>query len=369
MTTAFYHAEECLWHRGEGYSFLLPTGGLVEPMAAGGLPESPESKRRLVNLMRVTGLIDAVDLRSPAPADEEALARVHPASYRDEFRRLSDGRGGELGLRTPFGPGAYGIAARAAGLAVAALADVLDGRARNAYALTRPPGHHALPDYPMGFCLFANIAIAVEAALANGQAERIAVIDWDVHHGNGTEAIFYDRPEVLAVSLHQDRNFPPDTGAFADRGEGPGEGANLNVPLPPGSGHATYLAAFERIVAPAVRAFRPDAVVVACGFDASGLDPLSRMLLHGDSFAALTRMAMDLAAETCGGRLVLCHEGGYSEAHVPFCGHKTIETLLGRTGTVDDPLQPRVQRQQPDERLLAYQLALVDEMAGALGHR
>ena len=366
MTTGFYFDEQCFWHAGSGYAFLLPVGGNVEPLAAGGLPESPESKRRLVNLMRATGLLERLSVSTAPPATEDDLLRIHPREYLSAFRTLSEGRGGELGERTPFGPGGYGIAARSAGLAIAALSDVVSGRVSNAYALTRPPGHHCLPDRPMGFCLLANIAIAIEAARVRHGLSRVAVIDWDVHHGNGTEAIFYERSDVLTVSLHQDRNYPATTGAFADRGSGAGAGWNLNVPLPPGAGHAAYLEAFERLVAPAVRAARPDAIVVACGFDASGVDPLSRMLLHAGSFVEMTRMAMALADELCGGRLVLCHEGGYSEVHVPFCGHAVIETLAGSDGTIEDPLRPRIERQQPDERIVRFHRQLIAEMADAL---
>lgn len=235
MTTGFFWAERCFWHAGGNYAGMLPVGGLVQPLD-GGLPESPETKRRLKNLIEVTGLARALDMCGGEAATREDLLRIHPASYLDEFKRLSDGTGGELGRRTPFGPGGYELAALSAGLAKAALSSVLDGKHKNAYALSRPPGHHCLPDFPNGFCLLANIAIAIEAARAAGLAKRFAVLDWDVHHGNGTEAIFYDRADVLTVSLHQDRNYPMDTGAFVDRGTGAGEGYNLNIPLPPAPG-------------------------------------------------------------------------------------------------------------------------------------
>jgi acetoin utilization deacetylase AcuC-like enzyme len=162
-----------------------------------------------------------------------------------------------LGLRAPFGPDGYDIACLSAGLTKAALFATLRGEMENAYALSRPPGHHCLPDFPNGFCLLNNIAIAVEAAFDAGLVERVAVLDWDVHHGNGTEAIFYDRDDVLTISLHQERNYPYDTGALNERGTGAGDGFNINVPLPPGGGHACYLDAMERIVLPALSGFRP----------------------------------------------------------------------------------------------------------------
>jgi acetoin utilization deacetylase AcuC-like enzyme len=369
MRTGFFHDERTLWHAGGMYALTVPVGGLVQPSATGGLPESPETKRRLVNLLQVTGLMGDLDLRTAPEATEEELRRIHPAAYLDAFRRLSDAGGGELGRRTPFGRGGYEIAALSAGLARAALVSVLEGRHANAYALSRPPGHHCLPDYPNGFCLLANIAIAIEAAFAEGHAGRIAVLDWDVHHGNGTEAIFYDRAEVLTVSIHQDRNYPMDTGAFADRGRGAGEGFNLNIPLPPGTGHRGYLEAMERLALPAIRAFRPEAIVVACGFDASAVDPLGRMLASAETFRAMTRAVMALAGDICGGRLVLVHEGGYSEVHVPFCGHAVLEELSGSRVTAPDPLGETIALRQPSAAFDAFVSGQIAEMAAALKPR
>ena len=363
LQTGFWWDEKCFWHSGGSYAFIMPVGGLVQPLAAGGLPENPETKRRLRNLLDVTGLIGELAVSSAPVASEEELRRVHPASYLEAFKRLSDDKGGELGERTPFGPGGYDIAALSAGLATSALRSVLSGSQRNAYALSRPPGHHCLPDKPMGYCLLANIAIAVEAALAEKRAERIAVIDWDVHHGNGTEAIFYDRADVLTISLHQENNYPRDAGRVADRGEGRGEGCNINIPMLPGTGHLGYLHAFRRIVLPALERYRPDAIVVACGFDASGVDPLSRMLATSKTFAEMTRMTMEAADALCGGRLLLVHEGGYSEAHVPFCGHAVIATLAGSGIAAPDPLEVRLDFQQPNPEFTAYQIAAIDRMA------
>jgi len=197
----------------------------------------------------------------------------------------------------------------------------------------RPPGHHALPDRGMGFCTFNNVAIAVRAVQRSHGVERIAIVDWDVHHGNGTQAIFYEDPNVLTISVHQDRCYPIDSGAADERGTGAGIGANLNIPLPAGSGHGAYVAAFERVVVPALQRFSPELVVVASGFDASAYDPLGRMLLHSDSYRALTERLL----EATGGRLAAIHEGGYSEFYVPFCGLAVVETLAGRRTEVEDP--------------------------------
>lgn len=366
MAVGFFHDERCMWHGGGHYALTVPVGGLVEPMTAGGLPESPETKRRLVNLLHVTGLAQELAWQSAPSASEADLRRVHPESYLSEFKSLSDQRGGELGPRAPFGPGGYEIAARSAGLASAALKGVLTGDLRAAYALSRPPGHHCLPDHPNGFCLLANIAIAVEAALTDQLCARVAVVDWDVHHGNGTEAIFYDRADVLTISLHQERNYPLDTGAFADRGSGAGDGYNLNIPLPPGTGHIGYLDAMERLVLPQLSAFQPDVVIVACGFDAAAIDPLSRMLATSETFRAFTAMIQAAAEELCGGKLVLVHEGGYSDVYVPFCGHAVLEQLTGTEITAPDPLAPALTARQPSARFDAFVADIVGEMVAAL---
>ncbi len=366
MTTGFFWDERCFWHGGGNYAGMLPVGGLVQPMATGGLPENPETKRRLKNLIAVTGLDADLVMTSAPPASRADLLRVHPAAYLDAFKTLSDATGGELGRRTPFGPGGFEVAAQSAGLALGALRAVLRKDMTNAYALSRPPGHHALPDFPNGFCLLANIAIAIRAVQAEGLATRVAVIDWDVHHGNGTEAIFYDDPEVLTVSLHQDRNYPMDTGAFTDRGTGAGAGFNLNIPLPPGTGHDGYLAAMDRLALPATRAFAPDVIIVACGYDAAANDPLGRMLATADTFRQMTRRTLALAKEVCNGRVIAVHEGGYSETYVPFCGHAVLEALSGSNVTAPDPFAEVFAARQPDARFAAFLAAWLQDIEASL---
>ena len=197
--TAFFHDERCLWHSTAGlFSLFLPVGGWVQPPAGAGLAESPETKRRIVSLLQVSNLASEIEMLSAPSASEADLLRVHPQSYLEKFKSLSDDQGGELGLVAPFGPGSYDIAKVSAGLSIAGVDSVLSGKHQNAYVMSRPPGHHCLPDQPMGFCLLANIAIAIEAAFAKHGIKRAAVIDWDVHHGNGTQACFYD---TLSVKL------------------------------------------------------------------------------------------------------------------------------------------------------------------------
>ena len=334
---------------------------------AAGLPENPETKRRLRNLVEVTGLARELLVQSADAASEADLRRVHPDSYLSAFKTMSDAGGGELGLRAPFGKGGYEIAALSAGLASAALRTVLRAGARNAYALSRPPGHHCTGDFPNGFCLLNNIAVAIRAAQADGLARRVAVVDWDVHHGNGTEAIFWDDPDVLTISLHQDRNYPLDTGGVEAVGSPSALGSNLNLPLPPGCGHVAYLYAMEQVVLPALQRFRPDVIIVACGFDAAAVDPLGRMLCTAETFRLLTRAVQAAADQLCGGKLVLVHEGGYSEVYVPFCGHSVLEELSGSPITAADPLAVTLAKRQPDARFDAFARGWIDEAARAQG--
>jgi len=332
----------------------------VQPLAAGGLPEDPETKRRMKNLLDVTGLIRDLDARTCDPATREDLLRIHPASYLDAFKALSDQHGGELtyGGRASFGNGSYEIAALSAGLVKHALLNTLNGTHKNAYALSRPPGHHCTRDTPQGFCLLSNIAIAVEAAKSLHADLKIAVVDWDVHHGNGTEEIFYDRPDILTISIHQEHNYPWHTGDVSDQGK---DQSNMNIPLPPGVGHDTYLEAMERLILPKLTAFKPDVVIVACGFDASGVDPLSRTIAGSNTFQSMTQSLMDFTAAHCEGRLVMAHEGGYSEVHVPFCGHAVLQTMSGSRIAAEDPLGPRMAAQQPNEAMVQVYSDLISQ--------
>jgi acetoin utilization deacetylase AcuC-like enzyme len=360
MTTGFYWDERCFWFSGGNYAFTQPVGGLVQPLAAGGIPENPETKRRLKNLMDVTGLTQTLASQSADIATREALLRVHPRSYLDAFEEASKDNGGELGLRVPFGRGGYEQAALSTGLACRAVADVMAGRVSNAYALSRPPGHHCLPDFPNGFCLLANIAVAIEAARCQQPDLKVAVLDWDVHHGNGTEAIYIDDPAVLTLSIHQERNYPLDSGDADIRGV---DKSNINIPLPPGAGHASYMQVIEHIVQPALQRFKPDLIVVACGYDAAAIDPLSRMLATAQTFSAMTAAIKASAEELCSGRLVLVHEGGYSEVYVPFCGHATISTLANSTIVAPDPFAETFAKRQPRGKFADFIHSWVDDLA------
>lgn len=365
--TGFFFDERCFWHAAGLHALILPVGGWLQPPAGSGHAESAESKRRLKSLMDVSGLSAKLRLASAPLASEEDLLRVHPLDYLQRFKAMSDAGHGELGEEAMVGPGTYGIARQSAGLAIAAVDAVLSGELDNAYALSRPPGHHCLADRGMGFCYLANIAVAVEAAKARHGIRRVAVLDWDVHHGNGTQSIFYGRDDVLTLSIHQADCFPVGSGVVEEQGEGAGLGANVNVPLYPGSGDDAYRHAMQRIIVPALERFRPELIVVACGFDANGVDPLARMLAHSETFRALTRSVREAAERLCDGRLVLVHEGGYAEAYVPFCGHAVIEELAGVATEVVDPFLPMLEGQQPDADFRAFQRQAIERMAQKLG--
>ena len=367
MTTGFLFDERTLWHTTGEAALFLRSGGWIQPPAAGGHAESPETKRRFKNLLDVSGLSRHLAVETAPEASDEALRRIHPATYLRDFKRLSDAGGGMLGEESPFGQGSYEIAALSAGLAIQAMDRVLTGTWQNAYSLSRPPGHHCMPDHSMGFCLMANIPVAIEEMRARHQLGKVAVVDWDVHHGNGTQAIYWDRADTLTISLHQSNCYPTNSGTVAERGVGAGEGANLNIPLLPGGGHTSYLAAMDRIVLPALDRFRPDLIVVASGLDANALDPLARMLAHSDTYRALTARLMQAADSLCAGRLVMVHEGGYSEAYVPFCGQAILETLSGRRTQVIDPFLDFLMAQQPPPEFDALETRRVDEMAASFG--
>jgi len=324
-----------MWHDTGTGAWVIPAGLTVQPL---GHLENAEGKRRIRNLLEVSGLIDHLVLLQPRAATEDEILRLHTREYVDSIKSKSSNLGGDAGDLTPFGPGSYEIALLAVGGCITAVDAVLDGRVDNVYALVRPPGHHAERDTGRGFCIFANVALAALHAREVRGLSRLAVVDWDVHHGNGTEHAFYDDPTVLTISIHQDNNYPPGSGAITDTGSGAGKGFNINVPLPPGSGVGAYLATFERVVAPALRTFRPELIFVASGLDASAMDPLASMMMTSDGYRMLTQVMLGVAREVCDGRLVVCHEGGYSPAYVPYCGLAIMEELSGRRTEIADPL-------------------------------
>ena len=355
--------ERYFWHdagSGAGFSSVNP---YAQPDRH---PESPDSKRRLLALLEVSGLADRLTRIAPRLAERHELEYFHTPRYIDLVERLSAGAGGPVGDSATIGPGSYDIARLAAGGCMAAVDAVLAGRVANAYALVRPPGHHAEPDQGRGYCVFGNAVIAIRHAQRARGVGRIAVVDWDVHHGNGTELAFLEDPSVLTISVHQDRCYPVDAGGMETTGRGAGAGTNLNIPLPPGSGHGAYVAAFERAVVPALLRFRPELIVVTSGLDASAMDPLGRMLCTSATYRELTRQVLAAAQGTAGGRVVATHEGGYSNAYVPFCGLAVIETLAGLRTDATDPYLDELM-QMAGQALQPHQATVIDAAAAVAG--
>ena len=300
--------------------------------------ESPETKRRLNNLLEYVDFSEELVPLKPRAANFEQVTRFHTPEYFEKIREMSEADGGEAGEGATFSHGGFEIALLAAGGTITAVDAVLDREIDNAYALVRPPGHHAERDRGRGFCIFGNVAIAGMHALADRGLARIATLDWDVHHGNGTQQAFYDRNDALTISIHQEQWYPRDSGTMQETGEDDGDGYNINIPLPPGSGHGAYVATIEQVVVPALRAFKPDLILVPSGFDGGMYDPLGRMMAYSETFREMTGLLLETADELCEGRLVLSHEGGYSPTYVPFCGLAVVEELSAKTSGAADPM-------------------------------
>jgi acetoin utilization deacetylase AcuC-like enzyme len=278
-------------------------------------------------------LIDLVLQHEATPAMEPQLLRVHAPALVEQVRAAvaaaaASGAQQRLETDTVVSAASWDAALGAAGCAVDAAALVLEGRARTALALARPPGHHATADRAMGFCVFNNVAVAARAAQAEHGVARVLVIDWDVHHGNGTQDIFYDDGTVHFLSLHQHPHYP-GSGATEERGTGAGVGATLNVPVPALTPRAEYLRLFNDAVRSAFAAARPDLVFVSAGFDCLAGDPLGGLLLEPADIHAMTRIVLGQAAQTAGGRVVLVLEGGYAPARVGEAARASLRALCG----------------------------------------
>ncbi|MEO6666632.1 MAG: histone deacetylase, partial [Nitrospiria bacterium] len=298
-------------------SAMLPTGLVSDPgyLNHDTGPSHPESARRLEAISRRldAGPLGTSLLRLPAPLVDRAwLETVHTPRHIERIEAAAPDVGyAYLDSDTPMSPGSYRAALQAVGGTLAAIDAVMDGRAANAFCACRPPGHHAEPSRAMGFCLFNNVAVGARYIQQRHGLSRVLILDWDVHHGNGTQAAFYDDPTVLYVSLHQ---FPwyPGTGDRDEVGRGAGEGLTLNIPMAAGRGDDEYLTAFDRTIHPLVRAFAPEFIVISAGFDAHRDDPLAGMELTEAGFAAMTARVKDWAAVSSRGRIVSCLEGGYN---------------------------------------------------------
>ena len=332
------------------------TGFLLDPAAVehrtpAAHPERPDRIRAIARAVREARLIDSPDpfpefqlaispeisndrrileLSPAGPADERWILTVHTPAHLEKVRQTC-AEGGLLDLGdTPVVPASFDAGLRAVGNLLRCCDEVAGGRLQNAFAAVRPPGHHAEPDQAMGFCLFSNVAIAARYLQKAHGVGRISIVDFDVHHGNGTQASFWTDPTVQFISLHQDpRTCYPGSGYESETGEGAGRGTTLNLPFPAGSSDDDYRLAFESRVIPAIDAFRPEFLLISAGFDAHADDPLAQIELSDQAFGWMTRFLVEAANVHCGGKIVSTLEGGYNLAAL---GRSVVQHLIALAG-------------------------------------
>jgi acetoin utilization deacetylase AcuC-like enzyme len=306
---------------------LLYTDALFLQHDTGRHPENAGRLTAISSRLEQTGLAERCTPGAYQPLDEQALTAVHEPQVIAQVKWLAAHGGGHLDPDTVVSPASFEVARAAAGACVAAVDAVLAGQDQNALCLVRPPGHHATPDRSMGFCLFNNVALAAHHARHARGLDRVLIVDWDVHHGNGTQNIFYADDTVFFFSIHRSP-FYPGTGAASETGTGRGLGATLNVPVRFGTSRAEYLDRFTRALHRAADTNRPELVLVSAGFDAHALDPIGSLGLEVEDFATLTRLVLEVAQAHAKGRLVSCLEGGYNVHVLPDCVAAHLHELL-----------------------------------------
>jgi acetoin utilization deacetylase AcuC-like enzyme len=303
-------------------------------------PENAERIRNMRSVLLRGPLAERIGWRDGRLATTAELESVHDPEYVGSIKEACDGGGRRFGSTTVLSAGSWRPLLAAAGTALAAADAVIAGDVAIGYALVRPPGHHAGRAVADGYCFFNNVALAVERFRSAG-AERVAVVDWDVHHGNGTQACFYARDDVLTISLHMRHGSwglsHPETGSPEETGDGTGAGHNVNVELQPGSGDGAYAEAFRRVVEPVLERYRPDAVIGASGQDASAFDGNGRMNVGMDGFHAIGA-SVRTSADEAGAPLLLVQEGGYARTYAAYCLHATLEGVLGTDRLLEDPI-------------------------------
>ncbi len=294
-------------------------------------PESPERLAAVLKHLESTRLLEKAVRIAPDYAEEADVLAVHDRNY---LQRLETAcRRGDMTLDsgdTYLNRHSYNVALLSAGGAIAGAKAVAEGDADRAFCAIRPPGHHAGRDVGMGFCLINNVAVAARYLQARHGVGKVLIVDWDVHHGNGTQNVFLEDPSVFFFSIHEHPTFLyPGTGRRWEIGKGKGEGTTLNLPMAPGSGDEEYRAAFEEQLAPAVERFRPEIILVSAGFDAHGEDPLADIRLTSEGYRNMTRFLARLAERYCGGKLVSVLEGGYETSSLALSIEYHLRELLG----------------------------------------
>ena len=300
-------------------------------------PENPRRLKAIMQLLEKEGILSRLTMLSPRKATTDELALVHAREHIQHVEAVAAAGDGWLDPDTPVSPRSYEVALYAAGGVLRGLDAVMSKEVDAAFCLVRPPGHHASFWHAAGFCLFNNLAIAAKYALAHF-VRRVLIVDFDVHHGNGTQDLFYTEPNVLYFSTHQVPLYP-GTGSIYERGAREGEGASVNVPLPPGCGDAEYLQAFQEVLLPAAKRFVPELVLVSAGYDGHWRDSIASMALSVTGFARMTKMLKEMAQDMCQGRLLFTLEGGYDLDALASSVGATLRVLLGDS-EVPDPLGP-----------------------------
>jgi acetoin utilization deacetylase AcuC-like enzyme len=295
-------------------------------------PERADRLRAIDARLDQAGLLPRCTAGSYTPLSQDAVCAVHQRAVLERIRHVTAHGGGYLDPDTIVSPASLTVALAAAGACVAAVDAVLGGIDRTALCLVRPPGHHATHRESMGFCLFNNIALAAHHARTGHQLNRLLIVDWDVHHGNGTQDIFYADGQVSFLSIHRyGHGFYPGTGAAGDTGTGPGLGHTVNVPLPYGTPRGDFVSRFTHTLESFADKVRPELVLVSAGFDAHRVDPVGSLGLESEDFGTLTRLVLDIARTHCGGRLVSCLEGGYDLGALAESVQIHLEILMGST--------------------------------------
>ncbi len=297
-------------------------------------PENGDRMTATMALLEECGILNNLTRLAARAASEDEIALAHAPQYVRAVREAAEGGGGWVDPDTLITPRSYDVAAHVVGGTLDALDAVLQNEVRSAFCLVRPPGHHATPVQAMGFCLFNHVAIAAAAAVEKHGLERVAIVDYDVHHGNGTQDAFFEDGRVLYISTHE---FPfyPGTGRADETGRGEGAGTTINIPMPHGSGDEEHRLAFADVVVPALRRFQPELILVSAGYDAHFADEIAMQQLSVDGYGALVAMTKAAAEELCGGKLLFAQEGGYHPVALPWCVRRTIEILRGVEPTPD----------------------------------
>ncbi len=315
-----------------------------------------------ISYLEKTGTLAELKLIKPRAAIIDELAAVHDRQYIAYLEYVAKKGGAWLEVDTVMSPMSYDAAIFAAGGVISATDEVLDGKSNGVFALVRPPGHHATYDRAMGFCIFNNVAVAAKYALAKYKLERIAIIDFDVHHGNGTQDAFNKDPRVLYVSTHQYPHYP-GTGAAEDTGAPDGKGTIVNIPLPGASGDNEYLSVFEKIIVPVTRRYQPQLIMVSAGYDIHWADELAQMQVTTTGIAKMVKIIKQLADELCQGKIVLTLEGGYNLEALSTSIKATFDVLLGKKEIEDKLGPPKRRSSNPDIAPLIKQLKAIHHLS------